>query len=163
MKKKYKLPDFNLKKKQLLISFMHISSSISLAVFYFFGNEEKLVALLVNSSFRRVACSGIRNSSVATSSISWIRQAVLKWERNTESLRIQHSTAARYSNRIEDDVTRLVATEHVRKKCSLWKLNLLQLSHGTCSSNLIESNALNCHCCHRSQYLHWKGGFISNN
>ena len=53
-----------------IIIFMHISSSISLCVFYFLRNEEKLVALLVHSSFRWVATSGIRNSSVATSSIS---------------------------------------------------------------------------------------------
>ena len=56
---------------QLIIIFMLISSSISLGVFYSFRNEEKLVALLVYSSFRRVAISGIRNRSVATSSISW--------------------------------------------------------------------------------------------
>ena len=37
---------------------------------YSFRNEEKLVALLVYSSFRGVATSGIRNSSVAISSIS---------------------------------------------------------------------------------------------
>ena len=58
-------------KKQLIIIFMLILSSINLCVFYSFRNEEKLVALLVYSSFRRVATSGIRNSSVATSSISW--------------------------------------------------------------------------------------------
>ena len=51
---------------------MVISSLVNLFDFYSFGNEEKLVALLVYSSFRRVATSGIRNSSVATSSISWI-------------------------------------------------------------------------------------------
>ena len=39
--------------------------------FQFFGNEEKLVSLLVYSSFRLVATSGIRNSSVATSSTSF--------------------------------------------------------------------------------------------
>ena len=49
---------------------MHISSSVSPAAFYIFGNEVKLVALLVYSSFRRVATSGIRNSSVATTSSS---------------------------------------------------------------------------------------------
>ena len=55
-------------------------------------------------------------SSVATSSISWIRQALLKWGVKTESLRIQHKLIARYSNRNESDVTKLVATEHVRIK-----------------------------------------------
>ena len=51
---------------------MLISSSVNIFVLYPFKNEEKLVALLVYSSFRRVATSGIRNSSVATSSISRI-------------------------------------------------------------------------------------------
>ena len=49
---------------------MFISSSVDYFGFYPFGNEEKLVALLVYSSFRRVAT--IRNSSVATSSTSWL-------------------------------------------------------------------------------------------
>ena len=49
---------------------MHISSSISLAVFYSFGNEEKLVALQVYYFFRRVGTSGMRNSLVATGTIS---------------------------------------------------------------------------------------------
>ena len=48
---------------------MFISSSVDYFDFYSFRNEEKLVALLVYSSFRRVATSGIRNSSVAASSI----------------------------------------------------------------------------------------------
>ena len=51
---------------------MLTSSSINFFDFYSFGNEEKLVALLVYSSFRRAATSRIRNSYVATSSISWI-------------------------------------------------------------------------------------------
>ena len=49
---------------------MLISSPVDPLTFNVFGNEEKLVALLVYSSFRRVAASGIRNSSVATISIS---------------------------------------------------------------------------------------------
>ena len=71
--KKYKIHDFKNKikmKKQLIIIFMLISSSISLCVFYFFRNEGKSVALPVYSSFRRVATNGIRSSSVATSSIN---------------------------------------------------------------------------------------------
>ena len=51
---------------------MSISPTVNLSDFYSFRNEEKLVALLVYSSFRRVATSGIRNNSVATGSISWI-------------------------------------------------------------------------------------------
>ena len=45
-------------------------SSLHYLGFLSFGNEEKLLSLLVYSSFRLVATSGIRNSSVATSSIS---------------------------------------------------------------------------------------------
>ena len=48
---------------------MFISSSLDYLSFQSFGNEEKLVSLLVYSSFRLVATSGIRNSPVATSSI----------------------------------------------------------------------------------------------
>ena len=58
-------------KKQLIIIFMLISSSISLCIFYAFRNEEKLVAIPVYSSFRRVFTSGIRNKSVTNSSITW--------------------------------------------------------------------------------------------
>ena len=79
-------------------------------------NEGKLVALLVYSSFRRAATSGLRNISVAISSNKWIRKAVLEWGVNTESIRIQHSTAAQHSDWIGFDVTRPVATEHVRNK-----------------------------------------------
>ena len=51
---------------------MFISSSVDYFYFYSFRNEEKLEVLLFYSSFSRVATSGIRNSSVATSSISWL-------------------------------------------------------------------------------------------
>ena len=64
------MPDFIMKIKieiQIIIIFMHISSSLSLCVFYSIKNEEKLVALLVYSSFQRVAISGIRKSSITTS------------------------------------------------------------------------------------------------
>ena len=53
-------------KLQLIIIFKHISSTISLAAFYSFESEEKTVALLVYSSFRRVATTGIRNISETT-------------------------------------------------------------------------------------------------
>ena len=58
--------------KYLIIIFMLISSSFNLSVLYFVRNEKKIVAILVYSSFRQVATSCIRNSSVATSSNSWI-------------------------------------------------------------------------------------------
>ena len=69
---KYKKHEF-ITKIHLFIIFMLISSSVNLFNlfdFYSFKNEEKLAALLVYSLFRRVATSGSRNSSVATSSIS---------------------------------------------------------------------------------------------
>ena len=59
-------------KTHLIIIFMLTLSPVNFCVLYFFRIEEKLVALLVYSSFRRVATSCIRNNSVATSSISWI-------------------------------------------------------------------------------------------
>ena len=49
---------------------MFISSSDDYFDFYSFRKEEKLGALLVYSLFRRIATSGIRNRSVAASSIS---------------------------------------------------------------------------------------------
>ena len=67
---KYEIHDFGTK-ILLLIIFMFISSSLDYLSFQSFGNEEKLVSLLVYSSFRLVATSGIRNSSVATSSFSF--------------------------------------------------------------------------------------------
>ena len=50
---------------------MFISSSPDYLSFQSFGNEENVVSLLVYSSFRLVATSGIRNSSVATRSTSF--------------------------------------------------------------------------------------------
>ena len=50
---------------------MFTSSSLDYLSFQFFGKEEKLVSLLVYFSFRLVATSGIRNSSVATISTSF--------------------------------------------------------------------------------------------
>ena len=50
---------------------MFILSSLDYLRFQSFGNEEKLVSLLVYSSFRLVATSGLRNSAVATSSTSF--------------------------------------------------------------------------------------------
>ena len=79
---------------KLASDFMHISSNNSSLV-WLFGNEEKPVELLVYSSFRQVATSGFQNHSVATRSSRSIKQAVLEQGVNTESLRNQHSSAAR--------------------------------------------------------------------
>ena len=75
---------------------MH-SSSYTNSLVLLFRIEEKLVALLAYSSVRWLATSGFRSVSEATSNSSWIKQAVINWGVNTESLRIQHSTAARHS------------------------------------------------------------------
>ena len=76
---------------------MFISSSLDYSGFWSFGNEEKLVLLLVYSSFRLVATSGIRNSPVATSSISFNSVSHAQTKSETESLRIHHSTVAQHS------------------------------------------------------------------
>ena len=70
-KTKNKIHDFATK-IHLTIIFSPISSPVNLFDFYSFRSEEKPVALLVYSSFRRVATSGIRNSSIATISVSLI-------------------------------------------------------------------------------------------
>ena len=57
--------------------FMRISSFIHTVVFVL-RNEEKLLAILVYSLFRRVATSMLRRFSVFASSGSQVRQAGLK-------------------------------------------------------------------------------------
>ena len=98
---------------------MFTSSSLDYLGFQSFGNEEKLVALLAYSSFRLVATSGIRNSSVATSSTSFnsVSRAQIRSEYGVTPY--YHSTAAQHSWNGFCDVTRLVATERVRNKYSL--------------------------------------------
>ena len=103
----------------LIVIPFHHSFVVLWCISIFARNEEKLAPLLVYSTFRRVPTSGVLNNSVATSSSIWIGQAVLKWGVNMESLRYQHSTAAQNSYWIGYDVTRLVATEHLRSKLSL--------------------------------------------
>ena len=66
---KYKIHDF-ITGIHLIIIFTSNSSTVNLFDFYSLRNEEKLVSILVYSSFRRVATSGIRNTSVATNNIS---------------------------------------------------------------------------------------------
>ena len=129
---------------------LHHSFIVHHCIDFLVGNEERLVGLLVYSSFRRGATSCIWNSSVFTRTSSWNRQAVLKWGVNTESLRIQHSTAAQYSCKNESDVTGIVVTEHIRNKYSLPESLSLQLSHDTCSSISIRSTARNFSYCNQS-------------
>ena len=62
---------------------MFISSSLDYLSFQSFGNEGKLVTLLVYSSFRLVATSGIPNSSVATSNTSFTSVSATSGIRNS--------------------------------------------------------------------------------
>ena len=82
---------------KIIIKFHSLSIMYSFISLRLFENEEKLITLLFSFSFRRVATSGFGNSSVDKSCSRWVRQAVVKWRVNTESLRIQHSIAARHS------------------------------------------------------------------
>ena len=49
---------------------------------------------------------------------------------------VHHSTAARHSWNSINDITKPVATEHVRNKYSLRESTLLQASHATSSTYL---------------------------
>ena len=60
----------------------------------FFRNEDKLAALLVYSSYRRVATNLLRSTSLLTSSSSQVSQVERKLGVNTDSLRIQNSFIA---------------------------------------------------------------------
>ena len=93
-----------------------------------FGIEQKLVALLVYSSFVRVATSGFRNFSVFTSSGS----ILCSTEECFRTLSVFTTTQHKKSS---NDVTSFVATEHVRNKFSLRESILLQTSHATSSTN----------------------------
>ena len=75
-----------------------------------FRIEEKIAALLVYSPFVQVATSGFR--LIPCSVVVVIVGAQLKNE--PDSFRIHHNIAARLSRSSMGDVTRLVATEHVR-------------------------------------------------
>ena len=143
---------------------MHITPCFNSLVLLF-RNEEKLVALLIHSSFKRVVTSGFRINFVASRSSSRNKQAVLKWGMNMESLRIQQIIAARHSYYNGSDVTRLVATRkktRTEKKHSFRESITLQFSQATCTLSLVKSTVLNCTYCNKSSHLHWKGGFIFN-
>ena len=85
---------------------MHISSFF-LSLVFDFRIEEKLVALLIHSSFRRVATSMVRRISVLTSSGSQFSQVDRKLGANTDSLLIQYGNMAQLSNWNDCHVTRL--------------------------------------------------------
>ena len=99
-------------------NFLHISSFFH-SVVLVFRNEGNLVALVVDTSFRRVATSMLQRISGLTTSGSHARQAVLKWGVNTERLQIRYSIAAQHTDTIDCDVTRLVMTERTQNKKSL--------------------------------------------
>ena len=86
-----------------------------------FRNEEKLVALLVNSLFKRVSSIIIRRVSVLTNCGSQVIEIERKWGMNTGSLRIQYRSTVQHSDWKGCDVTRLVATEDIRNNYSLRK------------------------------------------
>ena len=60
----------------------------------FFGNEDKLAALLVYSSYRRLATNSLRSTSLLTSSRGKVSQAESKLGVNTDSLRVQNRFTA---------------------------------------------------------------------
>ena len=91
---------------------MQISSLISLRVFAF-RNDEKVAALLVYFSSRRVATSMHRRISVLTSSGSQFSQVDRKFEVKTVSLRFRYSSMAQVSGWNNFDITRIVATKYV--------------------------------------------------
>ena len=62
-----------------------------------------------------------------------MKQAELKKGVNPQSP-VFTRTAALYSYKNDDDVTRVVATDHVRNKQPLRESTSLQLSHTTCTS-----------------------------
>ena len=74
---------------------MHNSSFISLLKFVSI-NEGKLVALLVYSSFIRIATRTLRRIAAFTSSSSQVRKTDLEGGVNTVSLRIQYNSTARW-------------------------------------------------------------------
>ena len=89
---------------------MYIAFFIHSIVFVF-RNEEKIVALLIYSSFKRVATRMLRRNLVFTFSGSQFSQTERKLGVNTVSLCIQYSIRAQFGNWNDCDVTRVVATE----------------------------------------------------
>ena len=110
--------------------FMHLSSFLQSLVFVI-GNEEKRIALLVYSTFGRVAGSMLRRISVFTSSGSQLIQVEVKLVVNTVSVRNQYSITAQISGRKDCDVTRLVAREPVWNKYPLLESFTLCCSSST--------------------------------
>ena len=110
---------------------MHISFFFH-SLLYSFRKEEQLVALLVYNSFRRIATSMLQRNSIFASSSSQFTQVQRKWGVITDSLRNQYSITAQPDNGNDIDVTRLVATEHIRNKFSL-----LEFSTPYCRSSIL--------------------------
>ena len=92
---------------------MHFLSFIHSLVFVF-RNKQKLVALLVYCPFRRVATSIFRRITVFISSGRQFTQVEFKLGVKTDSVRIQYCITAQNNCWNNSDVTRLLATEHVR-------------------------------------------------
>ena len=102
----YKIHDFGTK-IHLLIIFMFISSSLEYLSFQSFRIEDKLVSLLVYSSFQLVATSGVWNSSLATSSTSFNSVSATSGIRNSSvaTSSTSFNSVSRAQIRIEYGVT----------------------------------------------------------
>ena len=144
----------------VIISFMHISLSISSKVFSCWKWRETsstTTLLLIHT------CSHWWLPVVfVITSISRMRQAVLKWGVKPESHSCHHRTAARQSQQSESFVTRLLATEHIRKKyslresmhCKIVRLSLAPMFFDALLWTALNAiNQINCT---------EKGGFITN-
>ena len=77
-------------------------------------NEEKLIALLLHPSFRRVATSMLRIFFIFTTNGSQVSQTESKRAVNVISLRFQYSVTAQLGGRNSFDVNILLATKDVR-------------------------------------------------
>ena len=131
---------------------MHFSSFISSLVVVFL-TEEEIVALSVYSPLRRVATSMLQTIPAFTAGGSQISQTECKWAVKIDWLSIQYSVTAQHSGWNGCDVTKLVASEHLRNKYSLPESLFSLISHAAISSftnnstiisALVTANQLNC-------------------
>ena len=105
-------------------------------------NEEKLVVLLLYSSFRRRVAISFRRKSALTSCGSQFIQSQRKWGVNKDSLQNQYSIMAQLRVRNQCDVTGLVPTEDVRSKYSRLETFSIFSSHAAISS-IIKLHCIN--------------------
>ena len=106
--------------------------------------NEKIVALLVSSSFMLVTNSILQRIFVLTTGVSQVIHAERNSGINTELIRIQCSFMAKRSGRKGCHVSSLVATDNVLNNFSLLESILLLNSHAAIRSK-IKFNSLNSH------------------